>query len=250
LGVFIILFLTPISASLLRYYETVKQKYSDNDNLLIMSKTGLWVKEKKNNETVIIRTDRIDDQNFKNLKNITIYKFSNRGDLIKRIDTKKAEVQQRNWVLEGVKVLYQDNTFKKEKKMNFETNINLINLKNFFSNSNTLSIWNINNEIKQIRERGYYGQELIITLNKYLSLPFLLASMIVLATFFTIKNGYQFNNFIYAFLGIMAGIFIYFLSDLSIAIGKSGKIPLVLSVWVPILLIMIFSVYSIIKEND
>ena len=250
LGVFIILFLTPISSSLSRYYETIKQNYSGNDNLLIMSNTGLWVKEKKDNEIIIIRADKIIDQNFKNLKNITIYKFDNNGDLVKRIDTKKAEVQKKNWTLEDVKILDQDGINKKEKKFIFNTGISLTNLKKFFSNSDTLSIWNINDELKQIKERGYYGQELIITFNKYLSLPFLLASMIVLATFFTIKTGYQFNNFIYAFFGIMTGIFIYFLSDLSIAFGKSGKIPLIMSVWVPVLVIMIFSIYSIIKEND
>ena len=250
LGIFIILFLTPVSSSLSHYYETVKRDYSKNDNLLIMSNTGLWVKEKNNNETMIIRADKIIDQNFKNLKNITIYKFSNNGEFIKRIDTKNAEVQKSKWVLDNVKILDQDNINKKQKKLNFETNISLANLKNFFSNSDTLSIWNINDEIKQVKERGYYGQELIITFNKYLSLPFLLSSMIILATFFTIKTGYQFNNFIYAFLGVMTGIFIYFLSDLSIAIGKSGKIPLIMSVWVPVLVIMIFSIYSIVKEND
>jgi len=250
LGIFIILFLTPVSSSLLRYYETVKQNYSGNDNLLVMSNTGLWVKEKKNNETIIIRADKIINQNFKNLRNITIYKFNNNSDLVKRIDTKKAEVQKNNWVLDNVKILDQDNNNKEEKELNFETSINLSNLKNFFSNSETLSIWNIKDEINQIKELGYYGQELIITLNKYLSLPFLLACMIVLSTFFTLKTGYQFNNFIYAFFGILTGIFIYFLSDLSIAIGKSGKIPLIMSVWVPVLLIMILSIYSIVKEND
>jgi len=250
LGVFIILFLTPVSASLSRYYETIKQDYSGNDNLLIMSNTGLWVKEKKNNETIIIRADKIIDQDFENLKNITIYKFNNNDELIKRIDSKKAKVQKSNWVLDNAKVLDQDNTNKEEKKLNFDTNLSLNELQNFFSNSDTLSIWNINNEIKIIKERGYYGQELIITFNKYLSLPFLLASMIILATFFTIKNGYQFNNFIYAFFGVMTGIFVYFLSDLSIAIGKSGKIPLIMSVWIPVLLVMILSVYSVVKEND
>jgi len=250
LGVFIILFLTPISSSLSRYYETVKQNYSKNDNLLVMSNNGLWVKEKKNNETIIIRADKIVDQNFKNLKNITIYKFSKNGDLVKRIDTKKAEVQKNNWVLYNVKILDQDNVNKEEEKINFETSISLTNLKNFFSNSETLSIWNINDEINQIKELGYYGQELIITLNKYLSLPFLLASMIILSTFFTLKIGYQFNNFIYAFFGVLAGIFIYFLFDLSIAIGKSGKMPLIMSVWVPVLVIMILSIYSIVKEEN
>ena len=70
LGVFVILFLTPVSSILSRYYEIIKQNYSGNDNLLVMSNTGLWVKEKKINETKIIRAIKIIYQNFKNQKKI------------------------------------------------------------------------------------------------------------------------------------------------------------------------------------
>ena len=69
-------------------------------------------------------------------------------------------------------------------------------LKSFFNNSDIFSIWNIFYELQQIRQRGYYGQELVIKLNKYLSLPLLLFSMIILSTVFTIKTNYTFNNFI------------------------------------------------------
>ena len=101
-----------------------------------------------------------------------------------------------------------------------------------------------------MRQRGYYGQELVIKLNKYLSLPLLLFSMIILSTVFTIKTNYTFNNFLYAFFGILTGIVVYFLADLSIAFGKSGKIPLVLSVWMPVILIMTFSTYSLLRSDE
>ena len=71
---------------------------------------------------------------------------------------------------------------------------------------------------------GYFGEEIIIKFHKYLSLPFLLFAMIVLSTFFTIKMNFTFNNFIYAFLGILTGIIVYFFYDLSIAVGKNGKL--------------------------
>ena len=55
---------------------------------------------------------------------------------------------------------------------------------------------------------------------------------------------------LYVFFGILTGIIVYFLSDLSIAVGKSGKIPLILSVWTPVILIIIFSTYSLIRDDD
>ena len=78
----------------------------------------------------------------------------------------------------------------------------------------------------------------------------LLFSMIILSTVFTIKTNYTFNNFLYAFFGVLTGIIVYFLADLSIAFGKSGKIPLVLSVWMPVILIMTFSTYSLLRSDE
>ena len=60
----------------------------------------------------------------------------------------------------------------------------------------------------------------------------------------------KYNNFVYAFFGIIAGILIYFLLDLSIAIGKSGKIPLEMSIWVPILSIFAISILDLLKNNE
>lgn len=248
-GLLIILILTPISSELSKYYETVKQKYTNNDNLIIMSNTGLWVKEKNNDSIYIIRADRILDQSFNKLSNTTIYKFDKNYNLVERIDANKVIIKKKNWEIYEAKKITLNQRLLIE-KTNFNTTINLSNLKNFFSNANIFSIWNINNELDKIRNRGYFGQDLIITLNKYLSLPFLLFSMIILATFFTLKIGFKFNNFIYAFFGVLAGIIVYFLSDLSIALGKSGKIPLILSVWVPVIMILLLSFFNLLKQDD
>jgi len=248
LGIILILVISPFSSQLYKYYESVKQQYSNNDNLIIMSTTGLWLKEKKDNNIFIIRADNIKDQNFKNLKNISIYKFEN-NKFINRIDSKNLVIKKNKWILKNVNILNDNNNIQ-SKDFVYNTNINLDNLKKFYSNSYIFSIWNILDELETIRQRGYYGQEIVITLNKYLSLPFFLFTMVILSTFFTIKIKNKFSNFMYSSFGVIAGIVIYFLNDLSIAIGKSGKLPLELSIWVPVILIMTMSLYSLIKEYD
>jgi lipopolysaccharide export LptBFGC system permease protein LptF len=80
--------------------------------------------------------------------------------------------------------------------------------------------------IKKLNERGYSGDELKIKFHKYLSLPIYLFSMIILSNNFYINIKKNYSNFIYIFFGIILGIIIYFLNDLSIALGISGKIPL------------------------
>ena len=249
IGCFIILIVTPFSSQLLKQYEIKKQKFSSNENLIIFNNTGLWMKEKKENFKYIIKSDNIIDQNFNELKNIIIYKFDENNNFIERIDSKKAFIKNNYWDIK--KAFVTNNKLeKKNKSYKFYTNISLKKLKQFFINSSTFSIWNINTELKNIRERGYYGQELVITLNKYLSLPFMLFSMIVISTFFTLRLGYNFNNLVYAFFGVLIGILIYFLSDLSIAIGKSGTVPLILSIWIPVIFIVMLSMFILLEEKD
>jgi lipopolysaccharide export system permease protein len=253
LGIAIIFLFTPISAELSKYYESYKRQYSNNENLIVMSDNGLWVKEKTNTNIKIFKADTIRDNNFNQLKNLVIFKFDQTNNFVERIESKSAFINARGvWLLQNVKKI---NYLNKDEislydELKYETQISLDELKNYFINANVYSIWNINQELKKLNEKGYYGQELIITFNKYLSLPLLLFSMIMISTIFTLHNGYNFNNFIYAFFGVMSGIIIYFLSDLSIALGKNGKLPLSLSVWVPIFIILTLSCFGILKRND
>jgi len=247
-GIIIITIFTPASSQLSKYYESVKQKYSDNDNLLIMSNTGIWIKEKKNDDTLIIRTNRNTKENFSELEDISIYYFKN-NIFTKRVSASKAIIKEKEWNLYNVKIT-SENFIKNFDNYKFKSSINLRELKNYFTNSDIYSIWSINDQLKELRQRGYYGQELIIKFNKYLSLPFLLFCMIIISTIFTIKINYNLNNFVYIFFGVLSGILVYFLSDLSIALGKSGKIPIILSVWMPIILLMIYSIYSLLRNYD
>lgn len=248
-GIILILVFSPLSSQLYKQYESDKQKYSDNENLIIMSPNGLWLKEKKGKDVFIIRADVIKDQNFKDLKNISIYKFRD-GNFVDRIESKKAIVNEKVWNLINFKNLMNNENSDNNKNFTYKTNIDLTKLRNYYSNSYVYSIWNILDELDTIRKRGYYGQEIIITLNKYLSLPFFLFTMVIMSTFFTIRIKKNFNNFTYSSMGIIAGIVTYFANDLSIAIGKSGKLPLEISIWMPIILIMTISIYSLTKDIE
>jgi len=249
IGMIIIVAATPIVSELAKYYEASKQKYSNNENLIVMSNTGLWIKEKTLKNTYLIRTDQIKDQNFTSLKNISIYKFDNNNNFIQRIDGNFATIEDKKWKIPNA-TINANNEITKISNLNYITTIDFKKIKSFFTNPDIYSFWNILKEQENMQNMGYYGQELIIKFNKYLSLPIMLFSMVIISTIFTINLNYRFNNFGYAFIGILTGIFFYFLGDLSIAIGKSGKLPLVLSVWVPTILIMTISIFSLISEKE
>ena len=252
IGLFIIFTITPISAEGIKFYEKYKRNYSQNDNLIVINDSGLWFMEKNEESYKIIRADKIVDNDFSKFYNSTIYTLDTDFNFLNRYDSKLVFINKKEWILENTKLLSgNDNAQnKKEKDYTLKSSIDINELKNLFTNANTISFWEILNNIKKLNDRGYSGDELKIKFHKYLSLPIYLFSMIILATVFTINIKKNYSNFIYVFFGIILGIVIYFLNDLSIALGIAGKMPLVISVWIPIFLILVISAINLIKINE
>jgi lipopolysaccharide export system permease protein len=256
LGILIILMFTPISAASLKFYEKTKRLYSQNENLIVINNTGLWFVESAKSGYNIIRADKISNNDFLKLKNVTIYNLDNKFNFMKRYDAENAIINNRNWSLKNVKILNSSNINKTDDKKlsnlntKFISSININDLKNFFSNAGTVSFWNILNNIKVSNERGYSGDELKVQLHKYLSLPIYLFATILISTIFTLGIKKNYSSFVFLFFGIMLGLFIYFLNDLSVAIGLSNIVPINIAVWSPTVLLLLLSIINLIKINE
>ena len=82
-----------------------------------------------------------------------------------------------------------------------------------------------------IRLSKTYANEQI---NKFISLPFFLLLMVVLASIFTIVNNNKNQNIYYIFISIITCVLIYYFKDFSLALALTNRIPLELAVWMPI----------------
>lgn len=253
-GLIIIFFISPVSSTALKLYEIEKRPFASNDNLITINGNGLWFMETLSNGYNIIRADKILDNNFSKLNNVTIYNLDINFNFIKRIDSKSANIKNKSWFLENAKFLNNNErsiTIKKPDNENiFISSINIDDLKEYFSNASTVSFLEINNIIKTLNLRGYSADELVVKFHKYLSLPIYLFGMILLATIFTIGSKKEYNTTIYMFGGLIIAFILYFLNDLSIAIGLANKLPLIISVWTPVLIVIFLSIINLIKINE
>ena len=257
-GMFIIFFLTPFSSATLNFYEKEKRAYSSNDNLIMMNDMGLWFMESKADGFNIIRADKIADNNFSKLKNVTIYNLDQKFNFIKRYDTDEVFINQKKWLLAKTQITQETESLYSEniendtilQNLSFSSSIDINNLKNYFTDVNTVSFWKILNTIKTLNTRGYSAEELRVKFHKYLSLPFYLFGMILVSTTFTMGPNKQYNTFMYLFFGTILGVTIYFLNDLSISLGLSNKLSLVVSVWSPVCLVIFLGVVNLIRINE
>ncbi len=80
--------------------------------------------------------------------------------------------------------------------------------------------------------------------------PFFLLSMVLLSGVFTLGMTFKENNWSYVFIAIITSVLIFYFNDFSAALGKTEKLPIVISVWMPIIIIFIFSGVGVIHANQ
>ena len=109
---------------------------------------------------------------------------------------------------------------------------------------------NIKQEIKLLEDRGYSTNEMRAKMHRSLAFPLFLLGMILLSGVFTLGMTFKENNWTYVFIAIIASVIVFYLNDFSAALGKTDKLPIELSVWMPIIIIFVFSSVGIIHANQ
>ena len=132
----------------------------------------------------------------------------------------------------------------------YQSRYDIKKIKSLYSNLNTISFWNLENEIKILENRGYSTRAMKTKLQRSLAFPFFLLSMVLLSGVFTLGMRSKENNLTYVFIAIITSVLIFYFNDFSAALGKTEKLPIEVSVWMPIVIIFIFGAVGLIHANQ
>ena len=250
LGIFFVTALNPITSLLVKKYETVKGNYEkEQDYLATVTVNGIWIKERGLKANYMIRASHLEKEN---LMGVTIYEFDKDNNFTRRIEADSANITSLKWVLKNIKVINSDGIMLTEpiKDPFYFSMYDIKKIKSLYSNLDTISFWDLEHEINLLKQRGYSTREMQVKLHRSLAFPFFLLSMLLLSSVFTLGTTFKENNWTYVFLTITASVVIFFFNDFSAALGKTDKLPIELSVWMPIAIIFIFSFVGIIHANQ
>ncbi len=250
LGIIFVTIVNPATSISLKKYEMIKGEYeSDKDYLATITKNGIWIKEKNINKNNIIRASNLEGDN---LMILTIYEFDKDNSFVKRIDADYANISSQNWKLKNVKIIDESGNLLSENinEITYKSIYDLKKIKSLYANIDTVPFWQIKKEMKLLEERGYSTKQIETKLHRSLAFPFFLLSMVLLSGVFTLGINFQENNLIYIFITIITCILIYFFNDFSAALGKTERLSVETAVWMPILIIFIFSSVGMIYANQ
>jgi len=250
LGIFFITSINPITSSLIKKYENIKGGYErDKEYLAAITVNGIWIKEKNLQKNNIIRASKLKDDK---LLEVTIYRFDKNNNFISRVEAETANISSLNWDLNKVKIIDKEGNLivGDIENISYTSMYDIKKIKSLYSNLDTISFWSLENEIKLLEDRGYSTSEMRAKKQRAFAFPFFLLSMILLSGVFTLGIRFKENNWTYVFVAIISSVLIFYFNDFSAALGKTEKLPVELSVWMPILIVFIFSTVGLIHANQ
>ncbi len=251
LGCLILVFINPITSSMSKFYEKTKSNYSrDIDHLVTFNKNGLWIKENIDENQRIITAAKPDGFN---LLDVTIFHIDKNSNLIEKIISKKTNVMNNTWVLDDAIVFRpKDGILIKEELKNYtiESIYNYEKINSLFKNFDTMSFLDLVINYKTLLDNGYNKPFLNQSLHTMLSMPFFLFLMTGLAAILTMNTLKKSDNIKYIIIGLLVSVVIFYFKDLSLALGQTNRIPLILSVWAPVIALTLFTSIGVIQINE
>ena len=248
LGLFVILLFYNFSSVLKNEYLKIKNKYAgDKKYLAVITKNGLWIKDNLEDGTIIINSDKIENEF---LINASITKFDENFRIRKNIIADKINIEDKNWILFNAIVTELENISEKHNTYSLQSNFDLEKISNLFSDLSSLTYFELLKLEKDYKSIGYSVDEINIQKHRFYSLPFLLCVMTVIATIIMIYNKFNKNILLNLFIGIFFSVLVYYLSNFSNLLGENGRLPLVLSVWFPVITLVILSIIGILRLNE
>ena len=147
---------------------------------------------------------------------------------------------------------YENGVLNKTKFDNFEINsiYNHNKINNLFKNFDTMSFIDLVVNYKLLLKKGYNETFLNQNLHSMLSLPFFLFMMTALAAILTFNALKKSDNIKFIVVGLLISVLIFYFKDLSIALGQTERIPLILAVWAPVIALSLFIFIGVLQINE
>jgi lipopolysaccharide export system permease protein len=246
-GILIITLFYSISSNLQHYYIQVKNQFSnDKIYLAVINKNGLWIKDVVDNNVSIINSSKIEN-NF--LTNTFITTFDKEFNLIESISSNKIDISKNEWLIHDA-TIFRENISKKYDLIKFKSNFDQKRIEGLFSNLSSLSLIKLIDLRKNYKLLNYSTVEVDMQIYKITTYPILLAIMTILSSIIMFNTKKSNSKIIKIIIGLFFSVLIYYINNLFNVMGSTEKIPLLVSVWTPIIFLTLINLIMLINVNE
>ena len=247
IGIFTITVFYSFSSNLQHYYLQIKNQFSEDKlYLAVINKNGLWMKDVVDNEINIINSSKINN-NF--LTDTFITTFDEDYNLIRSLKSDKIDIKDNKWIIYDV-VIFKDNSSQKFNKLEFKSNFNQKRIESLFSNLSSLSLLKLIDLRKNYRSLNYSTIDVDMQIYKVATYPLFLVIMTILSSIIMLNTKKSNSKIIKIVIGLFFSVLIYYINNFFNVMGSTEKIPLMVSIWTPLIFLSVVNLIMLININE
>jgi len=247
IGILTITVFYSFSSNLQHYYLQVKNQFSDDKlYLAVINKNGLWIKDVVNNQTSVINSSKIEN-NF--LTNTFITTFDENFNLIKSLKSDKIDIKNNEWLIYNP-TIFKNNISQKTDLIKFKSNFNQKRIESLFSNLSSLSLLKLIDLRKNYKLLNYSTVDVDIQIYKIITYPLFLVIMTILSSIIMLNTKKSGSKVIKIIIGLFFSVVIYYINNFFNVMGSTEKLPLMVSIWTPIIFLSLINLIMLVNINE
>ena len=247
IGILIITVFYSLSSNLQHYYLQVKNQFSDDKvYLAVINKNGLWIKDVMDSQTSIVNSSKI-NKNF--LTNTFITTFDENFNLIRSIKSNKIDIKDNEWLIYDA-TIFENNVSQKNDLIKFKSNFDQKRIESLFSNLSSLSLLKLINLRQNYKSLNYSTIDVDIQIYKIATYPLFLVIMTILSSVIMLNTKKTSSKVLKIIIGLFFSVVIYYINNFFNVMGSTEKIPLMVSIWTPIIFISLINLIMLVNINE
>ena len=246
-GVLVVSVFYNLSSNLKNIYLDLKSSYtSDGKYLAVITKNGLWIKDKIGSKIIVTNSSSI-EQEF--LINNFITEFDEEFNVIRNIESDKIDISNRKWNITEARI-FQKNNYTKEKDLQLLTNFDLDRVQTLYSNLSALNLFQLYELRENYKKLNYSLTEINLYILKLISFPINLL-LITLFSSLIMLNIKEIKSTAFKIsIGLFCSVIIYYMNNFLYVLGGTERISLFLSISLPLLFLATINSFMLYKVNE
>jgi lipopolysaccharide export system permease protein len=250
MGVFTIGVFNPVSAALLAQYARFEARYIRGEaSQLAVSGNGLWLRQGDAENQSVIHALRVADQG-EQLQDVMVVRYDGLDQYAGRIDATSASLEDRYWLLENAWVSGANGRTVFQAQYELPTDLTPAQIEESFASPSTISFWELPRFISNAESAGFSAARHRLYWYSLMCLPILLSAMVFVAASFSFRVTRLGGTSQLIVAGALSGLAVYFLQDVTRAMGQTGMLPVFLAAVAPSVVAILLGMTFLFHEED
>ncbi len=242
--------LNPIGAAMFSKFEELENRFlRGRTSSLKVSSGGIWLRQKDEIGFSVIFANSTNPADI-SLNDVIIFLYDETDAYRGRIDAASATLEPGSWNVRDARITLGDTVGEPISRYRLATDLTPEKIQESFASPETLSFWDLPDFIRTMESTGFSSLSHRIYYLTLLAQPLLLASMVLFAAAFSLRQTRRGGTAMMVLAGILTGFLLFILNDIVIALGLTEALPATMAAWSPACVALMIGTGTLLHLED